>query len=141
VGLDKVFMPMGTNFGDVDNDGFLDVYLGMGQPSFASLMPHVLLRNEEGRSFTNITASSGTGELHKGHGTAFADLERRGHEDILAGLGGAVPGDKHAMRVFENPGNDNDWINVRLTGVKSNRAAIGARIKVTVENDGRGERS
>ena len=141
VGLNKVLMPMGANFGDVDNDGFLDIYLGMGQPSLASLMPHALLRNKEGKTFVDITTSSGTGELHKGHGIVFADLERRGHEDILAGLGGAVPSDKHAMRVFENPGNDNDWINLRLTGVKSNRAAIGAQIKVTVENDGRPERS
>lgn len=141
MGLDKVFMPMGANFGDVDNDGYLDMYLGMGQPSLASLMPHVLLRNDGGKRFVDITASSGTGELHKGHGVVFADLERSGHEDILAGLGGAVPSDKHTMRVFENPGNENDWINVRLTGVKSNRSAMGARIKVTVENDGHGERS
>jgi hypothetical protein len=52
-----------------------------------------------------------------------------------------VPADKHAMRVFQNPGNDNDWINVRLSGVKSNRSAVGAQIKITVENDGRATRS
>jgi tetratricopeptide (TPR) repeat protein len=141
VGLNRVFMPMGSNFGDIDNDGFLDIYLGMGNPSFVSLMPHVLLRNKEGKSFVDITASSGTGELHKGHGIAFADLERRGQEDIIAEIGGAVPSDRHVLRLFRNPGNDNDWINVRLTGVKSNRSAIGAEIKVTVENDGHGSRS
>jgi hypothetical protein len=43
--------------------------------------------------------------------------------------------------VFENPGNGNDWISVKLVGVKTNRAAIGARIKVTVENKGQGTRS
>jgi hypothetical protein len=141
VGLDKVFMPMGSNFGDVDNDGFLDIYLGMGQPSFAALMPHALLRNVEGKAFVDVTASSGTGELHKGHGIAFADLERNGHEDIVAEMGGSVPSDKHTMRVFRNPGNDNDWINVRLVGVKSNRAAVGAEIKVTVANDSGAPRS
>src|SRR6202035_1531151 len=82
-----------------------------------------------------------TGELHKGHGVVFADLERPGHEDILAQTGGAVPADKHAMRVFQNPGNDNDWINVLLKGVKSNRSAGGAEIKIPVENDGRPARS
>ena len=141
VGLNRVFMPMGSNFGDIDNDGFLDIYLGMGNPSFVSLMPHVLLHNKEGKSFVDVTASSGTGELHKGHGIAFADLERRGQEDIIAEVGGAVPSDKHVLRVFRNPGNDNDWINVRLTGVKSNRSAIGAEIKVTVENADHGSRS
>jgi hypothetical protein len=52
-----------------------------------------------------------------------------------------VPGDKHAMRVFENPGNDNDWLNVRLVGVKSNRSAVGAEIKVTVEDGNAAPRS
>jgi hypothetical protein len=133
VGLDKVFMPMGSNFGDIDNDGFLDVYLGNGNPSYGALIPHVLLRNHEGKYFVDVTAASGTGELHKGHGIAFADIDRRGYEDIFAEIGGAVPGDRHAFRLFENPGNGNDWINVRAVGVKSNRAAIGAQIKVTVE--------
>lgn len=134
VGLDKVFMPMGANFGDIDNDGYLDIYLGAGQPSFTALLPHVLLRNDESKSFVDITQSSGTGELHKGHGIAFADLSRRGTEDIVAEIGGAVPSDKHAMRVFENPGSHNDWLNVRLVGVKSNREAVGAQIRVTVQN-------
>jgi len=134
VGLDKVFMPMGANFGDVDNDGYLDIYLGPGSPSFTSLLPHVLLRNDGGKSFVDITESSSTGELHKGHGIAFADLTRRGSEDIVAVIGGAVPSDGHVMRVFENPGNRNDWLNVRLIGVKSNREALGAQIHVTVQD-------
>ena len=134
-GLDRVFMPMGANFGDIDNDGFPDVYLGNGNPSYGSLIPHVLLRNHEGKYFVDVTAASGTGELHKGHGIAFADIDRRGYEDIFAETGGAVRGDKHAFRLFENPGNGADWINVRLVGVKTNRAAIGAQIKVTVEGE------
>jgi len=141
IGLDKVYQPMGANFGDIDNDGYLDMYLGMGDPSFVSMMPHVLLRNQEGKSFVDVTAAAGMGEIHKGHGIAFADLERNGHEDVVANMAGAVPSEKHALRLFRNPGNENDWINVRLIGVKSNRAAIGAEIKVTVENEGAGTRS
>ena len=133
-GLNKVFMPMGSNFGDVDNDGYPDIYFGTGDPSYASLLPNVLLHNKGGKKFVDITASSGTGELHKGHGVAFADIDNDGDEDLLEVVGGAVPGDSHAFRLYENPGHGNDWISVRLVGVKANRAAIGARVKVTVKN-------
>jgi hypothetical protein len=136
VNLDKAFLPMGSNFGDVDNDGFLDMYLGIGSPSYGSLMPHVMLKNDGGKKFSDITESSGTGDLHKGHGITFADIFRTGHEDIVANFGGATAGDMHTLRFFHNPGNDNDWINLKLVGVKSNKGAYGARITVTVQNDG-----
>jgi hypothetical protein len=131
-GLTKVLMPMGSNFGDIDNDGFLDIYLGTGNPSYASLVPSVLLRNKEGRTFVDVTTSSGTGELHKGHGVAFADLDNDGDQEIVFEVGGATPGDRHALRLFENPGHGNDWIAIKLVGIKTNRGAVGARIKVTV---------
>jgi len=141
VGLDRINTPMGANFGDIDNDGFLDIFLATGGPEYGALVPKMLLRNNEGKSFVDITASSGTGELHKGHGVAFADLGNNGREDLLVSVGGATPGDAHAFRVFENPGNDNDWITVKLVGVKTNRSAIGARIHLTVDQDGQPERS
>lgn len=140
IGLDRVFNPMGSNFGDIDNDGFLDFYLGTGTPPYGDLLPNVLFHNKDGKKFVDITASSGTGELHKGHGVAFADMENDGLVDIVAEIGGAVPGDRHAIRLFQNPGNSNDWISIRLVGEKSNRAAIGARIKLTVQDHGSNRR-
>ena len=136
VGLDKSLMVMGANFGDIDNDGFLDMYLGTGNPSYGALVPSVLFRNKGGKSFVDVTASSGTGELHKGHGVAFADLDHDGDEEIVFEVGGATPGDVHALRLFENPGHGNDWIAVKLVGVKTNRAAFGARITVTAHAKG-----
>jgi tetratricopeptide (TPR) repeat protein len=136
VGLNKINMPMGANFGDIDNDGYLDIYLATGGPEYGAMVPKMLFRNDEGRHFTDVTASSGTGDLHKGHAVAFADLGNSGREDLLVSIGGATPGDAHQFRLFENPGNGNDWITVKLVGVKSNRAGIGARIRVTVENGG-----
>jgi hypothetical protein len=99
----------------------------------------VLLRNRGGQSFVDVTASSGTGELHKGHGVAFADLDDDGDEELIEEIGGAAPGDAHMLRLYENPGHGNDWLNVTLIGRRTNRSAIGARITVTVE-DGAGAR-
>ena len=137
VNLDRVFMPMGSNFGDIDNDGFLDIYLASGNPSFASVVPNVLLHNQDGRHFAEITDSSGTGALSKGHGVAIGDLNNDGDEDIFVVMGGPQSGDRSPSRLFENPGkHGNDWITLRLVGVKTNRGAIGARIAVTVVNQG-----
>ena len=69
-GLNEILMPMGSNFGDVDNDGYPDIYFGTGEPSYSSLLPNVLLHNKGGKKFVDITASSGKGELHKGHSMA-----------------------------------------------------------------------
>jgi hypothetical protein len=141
VGLNRIFMPMGCNFGDVDNSGFLSIYMGMGNPSFLSILPNTLLYNKDGKHFIDITTSSGTGALAKGHGIAFADLSNSGNEDIVANLGGAELGDKFPTRLFRNPGgHGNNWVTVKLVGVRSNRPGIGAVITVTVSDPDRGRR-
>ena len=141
VGLNKINVPMGANFGDIDNDGWSDIYLATGGPEYGAMAPKMLLRNVDGKYFADITASSGTGDLHKGHAVAFADLGNNGHEDLLVSIGGATPGDAHQFRVYKNPGNGKDWITVKLVGVKSNRAGIGALIHLTVQDEGHAARS
>ena len=141
VGLDRIFMPMGCNFGDIDNDGFPDIYMGMGNPSFLAILPNVLLHNKDGKRFVDISTSSGTGAIAKGHGIAFADLGNNGSEDIFANMGGAELGDQFTSRLFRNPGNHgNNWITLKLVGEKSNRSGIGARITVNVDDPDRGRR-
>ncbi len=129
-GLDKVYTPMGSNFGDFDNDGYLDFYLGTGDPSLHMLVPNRMFKNVAGKRFAEITASSRTGHLQKGHGTTCGDWDRNGTVDVFMQLGGAVPGDRYHNVLFQNPGQGNNWLNVKLIGKKTNRAAIGARIKV-----------
>jgi hypothetical protein len=130
VGLDRVVLPMGCNFGDLDNDGFLDMYLGTGRPSYLFLMPNVLFRNDAGLRFEDITAATGTGHLQKGHGIAFADWDRDGDADIFLEAGGAVPGDRAHNVLFQNPGYGNHWLTIKLIGSRTNRAALGAKIRV-----------
>jgi ASPIC/UnbV protein/VCBS repeat protein len=129
-GLDMVFATMGSNFGDFDNDGLLDMYLGTGDPSFSMLIPNRMFKNVDGRRFAEITGTSGTGHLQKGHGVACGDWDRDGDVDLFVQTGGAVNGDKYHNILFQNPGQGNHWLTVKLAGKQTNRAAIGARIKV-----------
>ncbi len=134
-GLDKIILAMGANFGDLDNDGFPDCYIGTGEPDLKSLMPNLMYRNEGGRFFQDVTASGGFGHLQKGHGISFGDVDNDGDQDIFAVIGGAYSGDVYQNVLFENPGHGNHWITLRLEGVRSNRDAIGARIRVRVGTD------
>jgi hypothetical protein len=130
--LDRVCMTMGCNFGDLDNDGWLDFYLGTGTPDLDMLIPNRMFRNAEGKFFQEVTTATGTGHLQKGHGVGFADLNNDGDQDIYAVIGGARLGDNYRNALFLNPGNTNHWLKLKLIGIRSNRAALGARIKVTV---------
>jgi hypothetical protein len=134
-GVDKVFATMGCNFADFDNDGYLDFYLGTGDPAIHTLVPNRMFKNVGGKRFAEITATSGTGHLQKGHGVACGDWDRDGNVDLFIVLGGATPGDRFHNALFQNPGHDNNWLTVKLVGKKTNRAAIGARIKVVTAGD------
>jgi hypothetical protein len=134
-GLDQVFITMGSNFGDFDNDGYLDFYLGTGNPNLSTLLPKRMFKNVDGKRFTEITTSAGTGHLQKGHGVAIGDWDRDGNVDLFIELGGAVPGDQYHNVLFQNPGHSNNWLTLKLVGTKSNRAAIGARIKVVTDGE------
>ena len=132
----QLTLPMGANFGDLDNDGFLDFYLGTGYPDYEALMPSVMYRNRGGSGFSDVTTAGGFGHLQKGHGVSFADLDNDGDQDVYEQMGGFYPGDKSFNSLFENPGFGNHWIAITLVGVRSNRSAIGARIHIQVVEEG-----
>ena len=139
MGLDRLLHSMGANFGDLDNDGWLDFYLGTGDPNLTTLIPNRMFRNDGGRRFLDVTTAGGFGQLQKGHGIAFGDLNNNGEQDVYSVVGGAYETDSYFHQVFANPGHGNNWIKLKLEGVKTNRCAMGARIKVVVP-DGTGER-
>jgi hypothetical protein len=137
VGLDKPVFAMGSNFGDIDNDGWLDMYLGTGNPDFQSLTPNRLFKNMGGKYFADVTRSARVGNLQKGHGVAIADINNDGNPDIFEEMGGAYKGDAFYNSLYLNPGqNDNNWIVLKLEGVHSNRSAIGAHITVAFTENG-----
>ena len=138
-GLYRVIHAMSGNFGDLDNDGWLDFYTGTGDPALSSLIPNRMFRNDGGRRFQEVTTSGGFGQLQKGHGIAFGDINNDGEQDIYSVLGGAYPGDHYNRQLFANPGHGNHWLKLRLEGVQTNRSAIGAVIKVVAQT-GNGER-
>jgi hypothetical protein len=141
VGLDRVTLPMGSNFADIDNDGFLDVFLATGRPLYSVLIPDLLFKNVDGRRFEDVTTSSGTGHLQKGHGVSFADADGDGDLDLFVEVGGQTPGDKSHNALFRNPGQGNHWLQVRLVGTRSNRSAIGAKVRAEVAVRGCGSRT
>ncbi|MFI5454110.1 MAG: FG-GAP-like repeat-containing protein [Isosphaerales bacterium] len=132
-GLDWPIAAMGANFGDIDNDGYLDAYFGTGWMSYSGLVPNVMLKNVEGRRFEDVTESSRTGHLQKGHGVSFADWDCDGDLDLFVVLGGAYPGDQAYNILFQNPGHGRHWLKVKLVGTKTNRSALGARIQVELK--------
>ena len=136
-GLEYPILAMGSNFGDLNNDGYLDFYIGTGNPDYENLMPNLMFLNRGGDGFVDVTMAGGFGHLQKGHGIAFGDLDNDGDADVFAQMGGAYAGDKFSDALFENPGFANHWITVKLVGVTSNRAAIGARIRAEIVENGK----
>ena len=135
-GLEKSLMSMGANFGDLDNDGNFDFYVGTGAPRFTAIVPNRMFRNVDGKRFEEVTSSGNFGHIQKGHGIAFADLDNDGDQDIYAVMGGFYQGDNFTNVLYENPISKNNWIVIKLLGKTTNRNAVGVKVELKL-NDGR----
>jgi hypothetical protein len=141
VGINNALYTMGSNFLDIDNDGWLDMYLGTGDPSFESLIPNKLFRNNTGKNFQDVTTAAGVGHLQKGHAVSAGDLDNDGDQDIYTVMGGAFEGDNYRNALFKNTylesaSSGNNWIKIKFEGAKANKAAIGTRLKITFSDGG-----
>ena len=136
-GLDLALHTMGCNYGDINNDGNLDFYLGTGAPDYRTIVPNRLFINQDGKSFADVTTSANVGNIQKGHGISIADIDNDGDQDIYAVMGGAFSGDFFQNALFLNSGNDNNWVYIKLIGTQTNKAAIGSKIKLTITENGK----
>ncbi len=140
IGVVTRYIAWGVGIQDLDNDGWPDILIVTGNvysglerelPAYPYMMPPLLFRNLGG-AFEQLIDEGGPAmsETHCSRGTAFGDFDNDGDVDVVVWNRNQAPG---LLRNDLKPGNH--WLQVRLTGTKSNRAAIGAR--VTVESGGR----
>jgi enediyne biosynthesis protein E4 len=139
-GIGNLTMPLvkwGAGFGDFDNDGWPDLLVANGNfSSLLDVLPNEerfaeriqLFRNRGDLTFEEIADEAGlnTGRLYSRRGTAFGDINSDGNLDAVIFNADAPPS------VFLNETkNANHRVLTRLIGTKSNRAAIGARVRVS----------
>jgi len=129
-GVGDVGWSVNTFFADMDNDGYLDIYsVNRGQLYNA---PNVLYRNNGDKTFTDIASFAGVTADSGGRGEngIYGDFNNDGFLDIFVVNGeGAAPFSYGPHMLFQNNGNANHWLNVKLVGTISNRDAIGATVK------------
>jgi enediyne biosynthesis protein E4 len=136
LGQNTRFVGWGCGFFDFDNDGWPDLLLVNGHafPEVDRLNIDIryreraiLYRNERGR-FVDISESSGPGivEKHSSRGAAFGDYDNDGAVEVLVNNQNETPS---LLRQAVKPANH--WIALKLEGVKANRSAIGARVRIT----------
>ena len=133
-GLYHAYGAMGANFGDINSDGYVDIYLATGAPQMGRLERDALFQNNGDGTFTDATVALGLGNIGKGHGVTFGDADADGDVDIYVPVGGAFIGDQWHNLFYQNTGTGNNYLTLKLVGVKSNRDGIGA--KVTLERVG-----
>jgi len=110
----------GAAWGDYDNDGYLDVYIA-GQGAANSLY-----HNTGNGTFTKIWTGSPTLDTSSAITPVWGDYNNDGFLDLFV----ANSGTNATNFLYRNTGNTNHWLKVKLVGTASNRAAIGAKVRV-----------
>jgi hypothetical protein len=128
-------LSFGGGFFDFDNDGWLDLFIANGHvyegvekvfPDTTYKQINSLFHNNGAGKFVEVTKDAGEGFSvpHAGRGAAFADFDNDGNLDIVVANNGDPP------LLLHNSGAANHFVNFRLIGKKSNRDAMGARLRL-----------
>jgi hypothetical protein len=123
---------LGAAFGDLDNDGYLDLYVVNNGG------PNVLYRNNGDGTFSDVTGQAGVGDEGFGSNAALGDLNNDGYLDIYLANSGFSDDDMGNSDVlYMNNGGDNHWLQLSLQGTMSNKSGIGARVSVSTADGAR----
>lgn len=136
---DHRFLGFGTGLFDVDNDGDRDLFIVNGhvldnveliRGGLTYAQPNQLLENRGGTFLENLEFLRYSSLSPKvGRGAAFGDIDNDGDLDVLISNSDQAP-----TLLMNQVGQKRNWILLKLTGTKSNRDAVGAKIVVTTEH-------
>ncbi|MDJ0537080.1 MAG: ASPIC/UnbV domain-containing protein [Xenococcaceae cyanobacterium MO_207.B15] len=128
--------------GDFDNDKDIDIYVANSYISFNQ--PNILYENQGDGTFKIVEMAGGAagtavGPVHldfnMGSRLATADYDNDGALDIFAGSTVVKSPRKTYLsspsQLFRNQGNNNNWLQIDLEGITSNRDAVGTQVKLT----------
>ena len=141
IGVETRYICWGAGIVDLDNDGLPDIFMVTGHvypqaertlPQYPNQTPRSVFRNLGNGVFEELIEEAGPGvaAAHCSRGCAFGDFDNDGDVDVLI----INLNDPPSLLRNDLSVKTNNWVKVKLEGVKSNRSAIGARVLVHYGN-------
>ena len=112
------------SWGDYDNDGWLDLIVS----NYATGGNNRLYHNNGDGTFTRVLSGSVATDLGNSAAAIWGDYDRDGFLDLFISNGTAADGESSDF-LYHNNGNSNSWITIKCIGTRSNRSAIGTKVR------------